>query len=817
MSYFFEPQPSAPIPPDQVSPGPSTGFLENRRAQSAIHLASDLTQSMEANLAAAREERRRQIEKISGKSIEETLAPYMPAGGVRHAPRDIGGADSNAELIELQATERYLETVPERQRQGVVIGAAALRERARELALEKIAEAEDVRARSRSFAGEAGSLVGGIGAFLTDPAIIASMAFGAPLSAGIVRTALVEGTIAGGTEIALQPGVQLYRAELGLEAGVEEAAKNVGLAAIGGGIFAGTLKGAAKGFRALTQRELVEAFDQTIGDAATAEQKAARDLVDAYDELMSANPYPDTPLGRDQHVRAARAAEEALATGRPLEAAQESAGEGLSARPRQASKAPEPLGEALPRSGEGVSGMFYRFDPDDLETDASAYQFKAGGDEAGVTDRLAGVTRWHPERAGLTVVHERLDGTRYIADGHQRLGLARRIAAGDPDQKPRLTGMLYREADGYSVDDVRVLAALKNIAEGSGSAIDAAKVLRARPGEALNLPESSALVRDAQGLARLSDDAFGMVVNELVPPRFASLVGRIAADEVAKHAEVLKVLARQKPGSVTEAESMIRDVLSAPAVREVQSSLFGDAATTQILYKERAQVLAAAGTRLRKDRQIFAMLTRDRARIEREGNRLAADVNARRAQEDAHALEELQKLARRKGPVADALARAAERLRAGEPRAAVVSDFLADVRRTAKSDFGGSGAPRGSGRADEGADVGGESAALGAADDPAVTASPLARAAAREGLEADVAESLSLFDAPGGKGQQSQLRQIATDLSRAIDGEGDFDVPTGRIIAQGDDETIETVRASALRDEAIADATFLDGLKGCLR
>src|SRR5205085_11419216 len=107
---------------------------------------------------------------------------------------------------------------------------------------------------------------------------------------------------------------------------------------------------------------------------------------------------------------------------------------------------------------------------------------------------LAGVERWDPIKAGMTVVYEDRDGTRYIVDGHQRLGLAKRIAAADPAQDTRLNAFVLRAADGVTDAEARAAAAAKNLAEGTGRAIDAAKVLRARPELLRDLPPRSELV-----------------------------------------------------------------------------------------------------------------------------------------------------------------------------------------------------------------------------------------------------------------------------------------------------------------------------------
>lgn len=365
----------------------------------------------------------------------------------------------------------------------------------------------------------------------------------------------------------------------------------------------------------------------------------------------------------------------------------------------------EPVGKGIPvfegnKEGDITLGSEYRqFRPDELKVDAKRFQFKEGGDAAGVTDRLKGVKKWDPTKAGQTLVWESKEGEFFIADGHQRHGLATKMAA--EGQNVTIPAYVLREADGITAEDARILAAAKNIAEGTGSAIDAAKILRTRPDMGVNLPPSSALVRDAEGLARLSDDAFGMVINKKVPAGYAAIVGKLAPDQ-GTHADLLAMLAKEQPDNAIEAESMVRDALEAPSVQSTMEDMFGSSAVTQILFKERAQILSAAASTIRKDKAAFATLVREEERISGAGNKLATATNQERASQDAALLATIQAAARRKGPVADALAAGAKRLKDGESKSAVVRDFIDALRTEARSIIPGGGRSGGAGSAEQG-------------------------------------------------------------------------------------------------------------------
>lgn len=345
---------------------------------------------------------------------------------------------------------------------------------------------------------------------------------------------------------------------------------------------------------------------------------------------------------------------------------------------------PQPAPEPSPVPGGAP--QIQSFAPSELQVDPGRFQFKEGGDSAGVSQRLAGVTQWDPIKAGVGIVWEDGAGNRFIADGHQRLGLASRIAENDPAQDPRLNAWVLREADGISDVEARTIAAAKNIAEGTGTAVDAAKVLRDRPDLLPTLPPRSEVVRQAQGLMNLSDDAFGKVVNEVVPANYGAIVGRLAPDNPAMQSSLIDLLHKIGPDNATQAESIVRQGLEAGLHETTQATLFGDEQVVSSLYGERARVLDRAMKQLRRDKTVFQSIVDNSAIIEDLGNTLAQDANARRAAVDGQAAQILQTLANRKGPLSDSLTAAARSVADGSATPAAASrDFVAAVRRQAES------------------------------------------------------------------------------------------------------------------------------------
>jgi hypothetical protein len=408
--------------------------------------------------------------------------------------------------------------------------------------------------------------------------------------------------------------------------------------------------------------------------------------------------------------------------------------------------APEPA--AAPAPGEPIRSEIpasvQSFRPGDLTVDARRFQFKEGGDEAGVSGRLRGVTSWDPIKAGMGIVYEDADGARYIVDGHQRLALARRSAEADPGQNPQLHGWVLRAADGVSADEARIIAAAKNIAEGTGTAVDAAKVLRDRPDLVAQLPPRSELVRQARGLVNLDDHAFRLVINDVVPPNYAAIVGRLVPDNARMQGALLELLAKTDPENAVQAEAIVRQGILAGTRAETQGSLFGDQEVVSSLYLDRAKILDRAMKLLRRDRRVFATLVQEQETLEAAGNRLAADVNQRRATADAQAAEILQLLASRHGPVSDALSAAARRSRDTGNIAEAVREFAGALRREAES---GNLARLGDGLARSGDDVGAENTAgAGGRDSAGLRPGDTAAITERIGVVIDAARRPELQD-----------------------------------------------------------------------
>jgi hypothetical protein len=316
--------------------------------------------------------------------------------------------------------------------------------------------------------------------------------------------------------------------------------------------------------------------------------------------------------------------------------------------------------------------------PNEVRTDAAAMQYKSGGDQSGVTDALKGVEVWNPLLSQQILAWEPLEGGRVVVDGHQRVALAKRLS--DQGQDIQLPAVTVREADGITARDARVLGALRNIANGTGTLVDNAKVLRDVPDAAAMLPQSGPLARDSMGLAQLSHEAFGAAANEVVDPRIAAQVGLNAAGHPEAHMPILGLLAKERISDPREAAAITRQALADGfgTPQAEQLSMLGDQ-PQQSLYAPIARISAAAAKRLRQEKRTFSTLRENAAKIEAEGNVLDRAANASKVLSNDEALAILERTSHRAGPVRDALIRAARAELSGARRADATDQFLREL------------------------------------------------------------------------------------------------------------------------------------------
>lgn len=912
-------EPSAVAPTARVAPGGRTGagamfgaaFETMFKVNASEARYRGIEEAFDQELARFQEETGLEIAIDEQQAVRRSMSSHSPLAGV--VAYGLQRHDQYFKEFERLRSERpdLAATIPTEKSINARMAANAQSREAREADL---ASRAGFGAKAAGFGG---SLVGAMG----DPINQASLFVGGP-SKTIIGAGFKGAGISSGSEAVIQPFVQTHRADVGLDAGLGQAASNIGFAALGGGLFEGGAKalrvgggrviGGIKERRAVRHVSVLEDLTNNPSPEISARlnrKPKARLLTDeeypdlqgkavrfadvgdseidifydrvgddiAIDIIVPRTNDPSTafevtkntvgpatvrralrvlrefepdaktvsgvritgaretgagdgrtviklPRRRQDLLDAAKDAD-LTPTGRQavmaVEADVDMAERSLGADTASAAHAHEAAVDAIVReAGESESGRvqvvpvssmpvardgagldlggLQAFRASDLNVDATLFQFKSGADVDGVTDRLSGVSQWDPVKAGMTVVWRDLGGKMWVADGHQRSGLARRLEA-DGHAPITLYGKVLDAADGVSAEQARAIAAMKNLAEGSGTAVDAAKVLRVSP-ELLDgsVPLSSGKVRHARDMMALTDDAFLMVVNGVVPEHIGAMVGRLAPNELQD--DIMRLMVETKPDNLFQAEAMVRQALDGPVVRETTGSLFGEEDIVRGLYRERAKILDQAVKLLRRDKTVFNTLLREDVRIQGQGgNRLDRNANQKKVDLDGQAEDIIQRLANRVGPISDALNAAAEGLGSGRIKAAAAAREFIDAVRT--SIDGGSGP---AGRAGDGDPIGGNGRGPDGPDADDVPAQSAGAAAAR--LEDIAADDLL------------SITQRVEDLETDLFGDPDVARPD-LVVGQKIDENgnpVADMMTAADADKAIdEDLRMLDRLRGC--
>lgn len=436
------------------------------------------------------------------------------------------------------------------------------------------------------------------------------------------------------------------------------------------------------------------------------------------------------------------------------------------------------------------------YNPKDIKVDAETFQFKAGGNAEGVTDRLQGVTQWDPISANTGIVYEKANGETFIVDGHQRLALAKRITETDPAQKIEFIAFPLREMDGVSVEEARVIAAMKNIREGTGTAIDAAKVLKIDPALLDKLPPTSSLVRQANGLIRLSDDAFKLITNQIIPEHYGAIVGNVMTDPTEQIAAI-EMLKRLDPSNVRQAEQIVRQMKDTGFIKSTQESLFGDEVISESLLLERAKILDAGTSLFKTDKLVFKNLMENANKIEESGNILNRNNNATNEEIYAKAIEITRANANIQGSISESLTRIAKEFKEGGGKGlqGYARQFADDVKRSIE-DGSYERVPNGG------------LSSFDAIEKEANTLNP------------DVKKELSLFDEGiGSKGEVEQTKtldtatkeeiQMAPEMNNAVIHVDDIDPNTGMPFSK-------TLTMKEIMDDIAQDEKAINRLKGCI-
>ena len=605
-----------------------------------------------------------------------------------------------------------------------------------------------------NFSGKVGNFTGTAIGYLKEPSVFTTLPLGMVYGFGrtalgtFLKTAYYEAVLGAGSEASRQLNVQPYREKLGFpEAGFEAGAKEVAYSALFaagiGGVLNTSIFGISKLFanatpdmqvkmiakiqnniENLTDEDALKIYKENFPEQfKTKDTDAAVKFIEDRVFEEKQNPMVDNVRSRDIHNERAAEVTLKLLNDEPI-------------------TIPDELPQKLKFEDILKGSAVEEFDVNKLTTDAKTFQYKSETNEFGISERLMGVTKWDQPSASTILVYEFKDGRLAVVDGHQRFGLAKKLI----DQKPRLYGYRIREVDGYVPDHAMLQGVAINLRQGTGTAIDAAKMMRVKNFDInaimASMPVKSEIVKVAQGLTKLSNDSFSMVVNKFIDYKVASRVGELLPDKEL-HASALTILKKQKFDNMQQVDLILKQIRETPSVKMKEQTLFGVEEFKQSLIVEKSILLTNFAKSTKDKKKLFSLVLREDQLLTSAGNKLDNINNEKIVTQNAKIQEKIEILATRVGQLSTDLTEAARLYQAGNK--AEARKYFSDAvdRAAERGDFDGinvSGSP----------------------DNNAIKTEIQTSTAGSRPESENI--SNKLFDEPGGKGSVEQSQSLKNEI-----------------------------------------------------
>ena len=309
-----------------------------------------------------------------------------------------------------------------------------------------------------------------------------------------------------------------------------------------------------------------------------------------------------------------------------------------------------------------VKSTLAELDPKDIAVDPKRFQYKITGEHtaSGTVGSLQGVGKWDENLAGiLQVWKDPADGKTYVVNGHNRLSKANELGA---------EKVAVRYLDVPSHQEARTIGAMTNIAEGHGTALDAAKFFRdtnwtKEDVVKKGIPLKEKIATDGLAIASLEANLFRQVIDGELPIERAAIIGGNGLSH-EKQKSLMELLEKRKSVNNSVLSELIDTVKNSGQKQEEQFDLFGNSTATVDLAIHRASLQSHIKQKLGSEKKLFGTVSKSKSAkdLERGGNQIDVDQSSKIADQAATALKMFDTIKHMSGGVSDTLNNASERL-----------------------------------------------------------------------------------------------------------------------------------------------------------
>ena len=317
----------------------------------------------------------------------------------------------------------------------------------------------------------------------------------------------------------------------------------------------------------------------------------------------------------------------------------------------------------------------------DLNLDPTRFQYKLVHGSTGSSGSLTGVRKWDPNLAGIVQVwRDPADGKDYIVNGHNRANLAKGLG---------VDKITVRYLDVKDAAEARAVGALTNIAEGRGTALDAAKFfkdsgLSKADLDTKGIPMREKIATDGLALSSLDDSLFRKVIDGDIATERATIVGGSGLDHKQQRSlvDLIDKQEKRKRKITNDTIKELADGVKASTQKsEVQFDLFGGSQVVVDNAVERASLQASMKQRLSRDKKLFGTVSKSKAAadLQKAGNVIDIATSQKISQDAATTLAIFDQLKNVSGPVSKALNDAADHIMAGDSTKKVQDDLYKQI------------------------------------------------------------------------------------------------------------------------------------------
>ena len=306
----------------------------------------------------------------------------------------------------------------------------------------------------------------------------------------------------------------------------------------------------------------------------------------------------------------------------------------------------------------------------ELHLNPKKFQYKLVHNSTGATGSLSGVDSWNIYLSGIVLVWEDFgDNKIYVVNGHNRITLAKKLGV----QK-----VLCRFIDASDHIEARLTGALANIAEGQGTAIDAAKFFRdssytVKDVKNFGINPRLKIVQDGLSLSNLVSFLFDKVVTGEIPTDKGVILGNIGTREQLEVWELIK----DKQLSNKALDEIIANILDPVSGQMSLLNLYVDRDDELV----RLELIAQVRTKLKLSKKLLHLVSNqgNATFLESIGNNLNHTGNLSTSELTHYVLEIFDQLKNQHGPVSETLNKGVKSKKSGNPMSTVVTDCVNEL------------------------------------------------------------------------------------------------------------------------------------------